>query len=249
LNNLSSMKLLGLIVGVVILNIIILSPGLLGLEIGGESALETALGVTLLFISLLVLLYGSYLLLFKPPVVIPVKNMKTHEDYIDALHHYRHVKVLNKDVLLALDQLVRIEKKKTTLLDVLSQRFDPTELSYRKFYSVIYEVEKLLYLNIKGILNKLSVFDASEFATIASEQRAKQFSDKLIQEKTALYNEYFAYVSGYLGANEEILLKLDKLLLEITLLGSTDYKDVEDMPCMKEIDVLINQTKYYKEQQ
>ncbi len=245
MNNLSSMKLLGLIVGVVILNIIILSPGLLGVSIGGESALETALGVTLLLVSLLVVLYGSYTLLFKPPAVTPVRDIRTHEDYIDALHHYRHIKVLSKDILLALDQLDRIEKKKATLLDVLSQRFDPTELSYRKFHSVIFEVEKLLYMNIRGILNKLSVFDASDFASIAKEHK---FSSKLIQEKTALYNEYLSYVSGYIGANEEILLKLDKLLLEITLLGSSDYKDVEEMPCMKEIDVLIKQTKYYKEQ-
>lgn len=242
-----SMKLWGLMAGVVLLNIIILSPGLLGVEIGGESVLETASGVTLLVISLLVLLYGSYVLLFKPPVVTPVKNIKTHEDYIDALHQYRNVKVLEKDIVLALDQLVRIEKKKLTLLDVLSQRFDPTELSYKKFISVIHEVEKLFYLNIRGILNKLSVFDASEFSNFASEQGTAKFSNKLVQEKTELYHAYLAYVAGYLGANEEILLKLDKLLLEISLLNSTEYKDVEDMTCMKEIDVLIQQTKFYKQ--
>ena len=54
-------------------------------------------------------------------------------------------------------------------------------------------------------------------------------------------------MTGYLEANEEIMLKLDKLLLEISLLGSTDYRDVEEMPCMKEIDMLIKQTKLYKQ--
>ncbi|MDQ0090430.1 hypothetical protein J2T12_003853 [Paenibacillus anaericanus] len=242
-----AIKLLGLIVGVVFLNIVVLSPGLLGVDIGGANVLETAFGVTLLFISLLVVLYGSYSSLFRLPVVTPVKDIKTHEDYIEALSHFRNEKVFKKDVSLALDQLERIAKKKETLLDVLLQRFDPAELSYKKFISVIYEVEKLFYLNIRGILNKLSVFDASEFSTFASVQRPTQFSKKLIQEKTDLYNEYLAYVAGYLGANEEILLKLDKLLLEISLLGSTDYKDVEEMPCMQEIDALIKQTKFYKQ--
>ena len=37
-----------------------------------------------------------------------------------------------------------------------------------------------------------------------------------VQEKMDLYKEYLAYITGYLGANEEILLKLDKLLLEIS---------------------------------
>ena len=188
------------------------------MEIGGESALETASGVTVLFMSLLVLLYGSYVLIVKPPVLPPVKDIKSHEDYIAALHQYKNVKALNKDILLAIDQLERMEKKRITLLDVLGQRFDQTELSYKKFISVIYEVGNLFYLNIRGILNKLRVFDASEFSAIASPQRTAPFSNQL-QEKMDLYKEYLAYVTGYLGANEEILLKLDKLLLEISQLG------------------------------
>lgn len=247
MNSSKIMKLLSMILGIVLLNIFVLSPGLLGVKIGGENALQTASGVTLLFISFLMVLYGSYVVLFKPPVVTPLKSVKTHEDYIAALHHYRNVKVLKNDIALALDQLERIEKKKLALLDVLSQRFDQTELSYKKFFSVIYEVEKLFYLNIRGILNKLSVFNASDFAGFTGQHKSAQISNRVMQKKTELYNEYLAYVTGYLDANEEILLKLDKLLLEISLLGSTDYKDIEEMPCMKEIDSLIKQTKFYKQ--
>lgn len=240
------MKLLGLIAGVALLNVVVLSPGLLAIEIGGESVLETASGVTMLVISFLVVVYGGYALLFKTPVAMPVKDIQTHEGYIAALHHYKEVKVLKKDTALALDQLERIEKKKDALLDVLSQRFQQTELSYRKFIAAIEEVEKLFYLNIRGVLNKLSAFNASELGRFANQQGSGPFSNKLVQEKTELYNEYLSYVSGYLSANEGIMLKLDKLLLEISLLSSTDYRDVEEMPCMKEIDDLIKQTKFYK---
>lgn len=240
-------KLLGLISGIVLLNVVVLSPGLLGVEIGGENVLETASGVTLLVISLLVVIYGSYSLLFKPTIVRSVQKITTHEDYITALSQYRHVKALKKDILLALDQLSRMEKKKDTMLEVLSQRFEPSELSFTKFKGVTFEVEKLFYRNIRGVLNKLSVFDASGFSHSTNLEGGSPSSTKLLQKKSALYNEYLAYVSGYLGANEEILLKLDQLLLEITLLDSTDYKDVEDMPCMKEIDELIKQTKLYKQ--
>lgn len=164
LNGARSVKLLGLIVGVVLLNIIVLSPGLLGVEIGGVSVLETSFGVTLVVISLLVVLYGSYNLLFKASVVPPVKEIKTYEDYIAALTQYKNVKVLKKDITLALDQVIRMEKKKNTLMVILGQRFEQSELSFKKFGAVSYEVEKLFYLNIRGILNKLSVFDASEFS-------------------------------------------------------------------------------------
>ncbi|MEF2967846.1 hypothetical protein V3851_18610 [Paenibacillus sp. M1] len=240
-------KLLGLIAGIAVLDIILFSPGLIGIQIGGASVLQTAAGVTLLVISFLVLVYGSYVLLFKPPAVPPIKDIVTHEDYIEALGHYRDVKVLKSDIQLALDQLERIEKKKDTLLDVLSQRFDPAELSYKKFASVIAEVEKLFYLNVRGILNKLGVFDASELSIYTNKHNSGRFSSKLVQEKTALYNEYLTSIAGYIGANEEILLKLDKLLLEISQLGSADYKDIEEMPGMKEIDALIRQTKFYKQ--
>lgn len=247
MNGSRSMRLVLLIIVVGFINVFMLSPGFLGVEIGGESALQTASGVTVLTVSFLVLLYGSYVVLLKPPTVTPVKNMKSREDYISALQHYRNVKVLKADIVLALDQLERIDKKKLTLLRVLRERFEPTELSYKKFHAVIVEVEKLFYLNTLGILNKLGVFNASDFSNMADQDRATPLSNRIRQKKKELYNEYLAHVTGYLEANEEILLKLDQLLLEISLLGSTDYKDVEEMPCMKEIDSLIKQTKYYKQ--
>jgi hypothetical protein len=238
-------KLLGLILGVVVLNILVLSPGFLGVDIGG-SALTTAFGVTLLFASALGLLYGSYVIMFKQPVVLPVKQIKTHEDYVEALTHYRRVKALEGDITLALGQLERIRKKKDTLMNVLNQRFDPTELSYKKFASVTQEVEKLFYLNVRSILNRLNAFDESEFESVLN-KKSTPFSQELLQEKSNIYNEYLSFVKGSLGTNEEILLKLDKLLLEISRLDSFELGDIENMPCMQEIDLLIKQTKYYKQ--
>jgi hypothetical protein len=238
-------KLLGLILGVAGLNILVLSPGLLGVEIG-ENALSTAFGVTLLSASTLVLFYGSYVLLFKPPVVIPIKQIQTHEDYVEALIRYRRVKALEDDITLALEQLDRMRKKQETLLNVLIQRFEPNELSYKKFASVTQEVEKLFYLNVRSVLNRLNVFDESEFESVRS-QKSSRFSLELLQEKTEMYNEHLSFVKNSLGTNEEILLKLDKLLLEISRLDSFELGDIENMPCMQEIDSLIKQTKYYKQ--
>jgi hypothetical protein len=238
-------KLIGLIFGVVVLNIVVLSPGFIGVEIGG-SALTTAIGVTMLSASALGLLYGSYTLMLKVPVVLPVKQIKTHEDYVEALTRYRRVKALEEDITLALEQLGRMKKKKETLLNVLNERFETTELSYKKFASVTQEVEKLFYLNVRSILNRLNVFDESEFEMVRS-QKPTKFSPELLQEKTNVYNEYLSFVKNSLGTNEEILLKLDKLLLEISRLDSFEPGDIENMPCMQEIDSLIKQTKLYKQ--
>ncbi|MNW32508.1 hypothetical protein D3C74_94510 [compost metagenome] len=237
-------KVLGLILTVVILNILVLSPGFFGVEIGG-SAFSTAFGVTLLFASALVLIYGCYYFLFKKPEAVPIKEIKTHEDYVEALYHYRRIRMLEDDVTLALSQLDRIRKKRDTLLDVLNQRFDSTELSYKKFASVTLEVEKLFYLNIRSILNRLSVFDETEFESVMNQKNAR-FSTELLQERRTVYSEYLTFIKSSLATNEEIMLKLDKLLLEISRLDSFEPGDIENMPCMQEIDSLIKQTKLYK---
>lgn len=246
LNSSGPVKLLGVIAGVVILNIAILSPGLLGVAISGSSALETATGVTLLVVSLLIVLYGSYIPLFKRAIVPAVPSLDSREDYIAELNRYRNVRVLKEDVALALEQLERMDKKKLTLLNVLAVRFERTELSFRKFHTVIQDVEKLLYLNIRSILNKLSVFDAAEFSQFTGTINSGRFTSTFIQKKNALFNEYFTHVKGCLAANEEILLKLDQLLLEISQLGSADYDAALEMPCMQELTALIGQTKLYQ---
>jgi hypothetical protein len=245
LSGLKISKLLGLILGLSILNVVVLSPGLLGVTIGG-SALETAFGVTLLVISLVVVLYGSYSLLLKAPLATPTKQIKTHEDYLEALAFYRPIKVLESDITLAMEQLTRLKKKVETLVKVLGERFDPSELSYKKFHSVVFEVEKLFYLNIRGVLNRLDVFDEAEFAALTS-RKAKSFSPTLLREKTEVYQDYLAYVKSVVEGNEEILLKLDKLLLEISRLDSVDVDEIENMSAMQEIDSLIHQTKYYRQ--
>ena len=88
-----------------------LLPGFAGLGFG-ESAFRTALSVTLLFGSILSLFYGSYTLLFKQPVVMPVRQIETHEDYVEALSFYRRIKILEEDITLGLSQLNRMKRKR-----------------------------------------------------------------------------------------------------------------------------------------
>lgn len=243
------MKLVGLIAGIVLADVIALSPGLMGLSIGGGNVLETALSVTLLVMSPIVLLYGSYTLLLKSPVRTTIRGLATQEDFIDALRQYRSIKALKPDITQAMDQIERMEKKKFALFDLLGQKFDPSELSYKRFSTVIHEVNRLFYQYIRGIVSRLNVFDPAEYVKFANAQRHEPslIPNKLAQERAALYQEYVTYLSGSIGANEEILLKLDKLLLEISRLDSTDYTAIEAMPGMKEIDALIQQTKFYKQ--
>ncbi|MCR8643289.1 hypothetical protein NV379_11510 [Paenibacillus sp. N1-5-1-14] len=238
-------KLVVIVIGVIALNIVVFSPGFLGLKIGGN-ALSSALAVSLLVGSLLGVIYGVYTILVKKPEKHPIKQMITPEDYEAALRPYKRVKVLEADMDLALQQMDRLQKKQETLSTVLSQRFDQGGLSYQKFASITQEVYKLFYLNIRSILNRLSVFDEAEFESLMR-GKSSRLSAQVIQEKTKIYNDYLSFVKNSINTNEEILLKLDRLLLEISLLDSLELGDIEQMACMQEIDSLIKQTKYYKQ--
>ncbi|SMF86676.1 hypothetical protein SAMN05661091_3473 [Paenibacillus uliginis N3/975] len=244
LSSTNMIKLIGLMLIVAVVNILVLSPGFIGVRIG-TSALSTATGVTLLFASAWVLVYGIYHLLFKKPVMIPVKEIKTYEEYVENLSQYRHVKGIESDISLALEQMERMQKRKSTLIHVLKQRFEETEMSFKKFASVSQEVENLFYLNIRNILNILLVFDESEFNKIIN-RKSSGFSTELLQKKANVYHDYLSSMKSSLSNNEEILLKLDRLLLEISSLDNIEPGDIEQLSCMQELDALIKQTKYYK---
>ena len=67
-----------------------------------------------------------------------------------------------------------------------------------------------------------------------------------MEEKFKVYNEYIRFVKEATEDNEQILLKLDKLLLEISGLNCIESGELEQMAGMIEIDNLIKQAKYYK---
>lgn len=240
------LRLFGLIVGTTLLNVIVLSPGMIGISISKGNPFETAFGITFLLASILGLTYGSYVLFFKTLVLPPIKQLKTPEDYAEGLSRFKRVSPFERDISFALGQLERIKKKIDTLLNVLNQRFDPSEMSYKKFNSVTSEVENLFYLNVRSLLNRLHVFDESEFECVM-DQQSTRFSSQMRQEKVKVFNEYISFVKNSIDSNEEILLKLDKLILEISRLDSFEPGDIENMTCMQEIDSLIKQTKLYKQ--
>jgi membrane protein implicated in regulation of membrane protease activity len=239
------MKLFMITGGVVVFDILMLSPGFLGIGFG-RSALQTAMTVSILLASTLVLLFGIYSVLMKQNVRLPVKQMKNPEDLEGALKQFKGVKSLAQEIALAMHQLERMSKKQETLRSVLNQRFEPSGLSFQKFAYTTQEVEKLFFHNIRSMINRLHVFDEDEFQSIAK-QNTSQLSPELLQEKRTVYKAHISFIKTSLHMNEEILFKLDKLLLEITRLDSLETGDIGQMPGMQEIDALIKQTQFYKQ--
>jgi len=245
MNRKKRIKILILNLGIAAANIITFSPVLLGFELAGSGALETALGSTIIFLSGAGLIYGNYKLLVLEKVIPPNKN-STVDDYIEALNMHRGLKTFEVTVDLLLDQIERLQKKNKTIRNIILQIFSASEISYRKFDAVIAEVEKIFFMNIRSILNKMNAFDEDDYNFIRKKYEAGAFSQQFMEEKFKVYDEYIVFVKAATEDNEQILLKLDKLLLEISGLNSIESGQLEQMAGMVEIDNLIKQAKYYK---
>ena len=238
-------RLLGLNLGIAAANIAVFSSGLLAVDLFG-SALEKAFGSAFLVLSGSGLVYGNYKLLSEPEKAIPIGAKSTKEDYIEALNEHRGLKTFERNIDLLLDQIERLQKKNKTIRDILLQIFNASEISYQKFDAVIAEVENIFFKNIRSIINKLNAFDEEDYNFIKKQRNAGAFSEEIMEEKFKVYNEYIRFVKEATEDNEQILLKLDKLLLEISGLNCIESGELEQMAGMIEIDNLIKQAKYYK---
>ena len=238
-------RLLGLNLGIAAANIAVFSSGLLAVDLFG-SALEKAFGSAFLVLSGSGLVYGNYKLLSEPEKAIPIGAKSTKEDYIEALNEHRGLKTFERNIDLLLDQIERLQKKNKTIRDILLQIFNASEISYQKFDAVIAEVENILFKNIRSIINKLNAFDEDDYNFIKKQRNSGAFSEEIMEEKFKVYNEYIRFVKEATEDNEQILLKLDKLLLEISGLNCIESGELEQMAGMIEIDNLIKQAKYYK---
>ncbi|MGN7456849.1 hypothetical protein ACTHPH_18740 [Paenibacillus pasadenensis] len=230
-----------LTLGVAAANVAVFSPGLMNVRFGG-SAFSSALGAAVLAASGLALLYGAYALLQRPPAPAAPAKLETVEHYAAALGAFRRVRTVAAELELALEQLDRMEKRKQSLHRLLAQRFEPEELSYRKFSGVILEVEELFRRNLRAVLSRLALYEQTE-AELKSGSRS--LSRDLQQRRLELIREQHEFLKATLGHNEEILLKLNQLLLELTRLDQQHPGTIDELPGMQELDALIRSTKYY----
>lgn len=239
-------KLISLNLSIVVLNVILFSPGLVGMGIGKGSIFDRTLALTIIIMSIILFIVGNYMLIVERKQKVKVREIETVFDYINALEQNKDKKAFAKDIRILFEQMENWEKKKGMVKDLLLQKFSSTELSYGKFSTVIEELEKVFYMNIRSIINKINIFDQEDYDELKRPKAKESFSKDFIEAKMSIYNQYIDYVKDSMADNEEILLKLDRLLLELSKFNSLDEGELEKMTAMEEIDELIAKARFYK---
>ena len=231
---------------IIILNIVIFSPGLLNVKLVSSSIFETALAITIVIMSIIVFFTGNYKILTSNDKKVISNKLDTYQQYIVQLKENSNKKTFSEDIDIILEQIQRLNKKKETINDILLQKFSSTEMSYTKFQSVLKDIEALFYLNIKSVINKINIFDQREYNKLNKDIRYKKINSDIVREKMDMYNQYIKFIKDSIEDNEEILLKLDKLLLELSSFNSLEDGELENMSAMRDIDDFINQVKLYR---
>ena len=143
-----------------------------------------------------------------------------------------------------LRQINRISKKIGILQEIITIRFNKGDISYNNLMDSIEEIESIFYFNIIQIVHKLEAYDEEEYLDFKEEISAI----KLQQNKEKIYSRYKQDIEQSILANEEILMKLDELIIEFSdLVNSKKTSDGNGVPIVtKKVDQLIQIAKYYK---
>jgi hypothetical protein len=129
-------KILGLNLGIAAADIITLKLGWIG---GG--ALATPFGVTIIFLSVVGVIYGNYRLFAEPEESFqmpPEKLLQTPEDYIEALNSHFEIEIFKEDITQAINQIARLQKKNKTTQELLEQEFGPSKITLKNYQKLLY---------------------------------------------------------------------------------------------------------------
>ncbi|CDG37611.1 hypothetical protein CTHBC1_3052 [Acetivibrio thermocellus BC1] len=237
------LKLAALNIGIVLFNIILF--GVVGIQLNGADALRTAAGGAAIFLSISFFLYGNYTLLSQNDTQININEIDDYRDCIIALNQSYGKKAFDESITTIKEQVERFKKKKEKIFEILGQKFDVIDKVYEKFKTTIFDVEYVFLSNIKAILSKINAFDEEDYERLCRDISQKKFSDEVIASKKNIYKEYFIFVKNAIEDNEEIIVKLDALLLEISKHSTIEAGEIENMKEIKEMDELIKKSRYY----
>ena len=230
---------------IVVADIAVFSKAFLGFAFLTGTTLSMSIAWFTALASTFAFFRGNISLLKKPEThQLIAQKVNSLDDCVSVFEEaIKNGDVFDKDILKNLEQIKRFKKKQRTIKEILLQKFAVNELTYQKFTNVLTEVENIIYMNMRSILNKIAAFDIEEYEDL---QKRGFPANEVSYEKMSIYSEYINFVKDATKTNEDILLKLDKMLLEISKYNSLGEGDINEFPAIKEMDELIKNANLYR---
>ena len=118
-------------------------------------------------------------------------------------------------------------------------------MTYKRFKHIIEDAATRFYANVKTMVKRINIFDEKDYFRVSD--RNVNMSVSARQERLRIYEEHINYVKKIVEANENIISKLDMLLLELTKLDDFSEEALNNNAAINELNDLIDQTKFYKQ--
>jgi len=237
-------KLLGLNLGIALADVILFSRAFFGLAFSLASPLSFSLAVTAAVMSGIVFVYGNTKILKAPErAIIPgLPETASLEDWLPRLKEAPGRGTAFRPMLeKASEQIRRFIKMRGKITELLLHRFSPGEMSYSRFDSAVTGLSQLMARNARRLLSRVAAFDDAEYKRLLS---AGPLTGTPAQ-RMALYTESLQSAGMITEGNDEVLLRLDMLLAELSKLGDDDADGRGASHAMEEIDALIKNAKLY----
>jgi len=188
-------------------------------------------GLTVIGLSTAVFIVGNSVLMRVKSVAGYITKAQSLEDCAVAFKEANCGGIYNAKCL---DQIKRFNKKYGAIKNMLLQKFDETEMSYSKFNGVMSEVKKVMFLSMKSVLNKIIALDSTGYDGSESGEEAR------------IYSEYINFIENAVLENEKIILRMDRMLLEVSNYNVLESQKVENLPSVVEMDELIKTVNLYR---
>jgi hypothetical protein len=230
--------------GIAVFNIFIFSKSFLGLGFSLASPLAFSFSVTVLLMSVVVFIYGNMKLLKPQRVIVAgLPENASLDEWLtklkEALWQSASFKVYGEKIA---EQANRFEKLQGKINDLLLHNFKPDEMSYIRFSGAVKGLEHILIKGIKKLLSRMTAFDETEYKRL----RLAGSLTGTSAQRMALYAEALNFAAAIAESNDEVLLKLDMLLAELSKLGDdSSSAEAGTSHAMEEIDSLIKNAKLY----
>lgn len=230
-------NMLKLNIPIIVINVVVFSEGILGLKITSPNILEAAIAVTILIVSVGLLVYGNYKILFKKidNSLIDSNKLKRPKDWIEVLEYYTNQKETSKYTNLCIEQIEALEKRLEQLDITLKNHFSAGDLTYSEFSGVIDKSKDVFINNLKKILTHVNLI---------STQLERKLSFESQTSKEEKLQKNLLYIKNLTDNNEEILSELYNLNFELGKLNSSD--DAENLETLEALKKLINNVDLYK---
>lgn len=234
-----------------VLIVVLYSPGLLNLRPTDPSILRAGLSIIFGVIILVAVVWYNLSALRQPRYEhLDTSGELDSGDLAVVLSRYKDTPVVGRYAADAISELEQINRKKKSLYDIISGKFEKGSMTWEKFIAVVDSAALTVNKNSALLANRVQAFDVEDYQRMerlmrTGSYRRDEIPDDLQEEKWGLLRSSMNDMRNVVAANEKLLLELDKFAVEIGGLESSENTEANNR-MLEEVRTLVEETKYYR---